>query len=78
LPGITGWAQVNGRNEVSWEDRLEMDVWYVDHRSPSLDARILGRTFGAVFGRRGISGRGHVTMEPFDPQRGADRTREGA
>jgi sugar transferase EpsL len=75
-PGITGWAQVNGRNAVSWEDRLEMDVWYVDHRSLALDARILGRTFGAVFGRKGISAEGHATMEPFDPQGQAERPRE--
>jgi sugar transferase EpsL len=74
-PGITGWAQVNGRNAVSWDDRLEMDVWYVDHRSLALDARILARTFGAVFGRKGISAAGHATMEPFDPQH-AGETRE--
>lgn len=75
-PGITGWAQVNGRNAVSWEDRLEMDVWYVDNRSLALDIRILARTFGAVFGRKGISGQGHATMEPFDPQRQAEQPRE--
>src|SRR5690606_36998941 len=55
LPGITGWAQVNGRNAVSWEERLEMDVWYVDHRSLSLDLRILLRTIGAVVRRDGIT-----------------------
>jgi lipopolysaccharide/colanic/teichoic acid biosynthesis glycosyltransferase len=75
-PGITGWAQVNGRNAVSWDDRLEMDVFYVDHRSFALDARVLARTFGAVFGRRGVSAEGHATMEPFDPQRHADQPRE--
>lgn len=68
-PGITGWAQVNGRNALSWEDRLEMDAWYVDNRSLALDMRILARTFGAVFGRAGISSQGHATQEPFDPQR---------
>ena len=49
-PGITGWAQVNGRAELPWADRIELDVWYVEHRSPSLDLRILGRTPRALFG----------------------------
>jgi sugar transferase EpsL len=66
-PGITGWAQVNGRNAVSWEERFKMDVWYVDNRSFLLDSRILLRTIGAVFGRRDVSAVGHATMEPFDP-----------
>lgn len=77
-PGITGWAQVNGRNALSWEDRLEMDVWYVDHRSLGLDARVLAKTFGAVFGRQGISAEGHATMEPFDPGKHVTGTREGS
>ena len=64
-PGITGWAQVNGRNAVSWQDRLEMDAWYVEHRSFLLDCRILLRTFVQVFRRDGISQPGHATMEPF-------------
>jgi lipopolysaccharide/colanic/teichoic acid biosynthesis glycosyltransferase len=64
-PGITGWAQVNGRNALSWEDRFEMDVWYVDHRSFALDLRILWKTVSAVFGRQGISSSTHATMEPF-------------
>lgn len=64
-PGITGWAQVNGRNAVSWHDRLEMDAWYVEHRSFLLDCRILLRTFVQVFRRDGISQPGHATMEPF-------------
>ena len=67
-PGITGWAQVNGRNAVSWEDRFAMDVWYVDHRSLTLDLRILWRTVAAVLKREGVSADGHATMEPFDPQ----------
>jgi lipopolysaccharide/colanic/teichoic acid biosynthesis glycosyltransferase len=54
-PGLTGWAQVNGRNAPSWKERLEMDVWYVEHRSFALDLRILLRTVGAVFTRRGVS-----------------------
>jgi sugar transferase EpsL len=75
-PGITGWAQVNGRNAVSWEERFKMDVWYVDNRSFLLDARILLRTLGAVFGRRGVSADGHATMEPFDPKLQSDQHRE--
>jgi len=70
-PGITGWAQVNGRNAISWEERFELDVYYVDHRSFWLDAKILAMTLGAVFGRKGISAQGSATMEPFDP--GADK-----
>ena len=67
-PGITGWAQVNGRNAVSWEDRFAMDVWYVDHRSLGLDLRILWHTVTAVLKRGGVSADGHATMDPFDPQ----------
>jgi lipopolysaccharide/colanic/teichoic acid biosynthesis glycosyltransferase len=66
-PGITGWAQVNGRNATSWDERFAMDVWYVDNRSPSLDLRILWMTVAAVFGRSGISAQGDATMPPFDP-----------
>lgn len=64
-PGITGWAQVNGRNAVGWPERFALDVWYVDNRSLALDVRILWRTIGAVFKREGISAEGHATMEPF-------------
>ena len=64
-PGLTGWAQVNGRNAVSWEDRLAMDVWYVDHRSLGLDARILWLTLTRVLRRDGISAEGHATMPEF-------------
>jgi sugar transferase EpsL len=64
-PGLTGWAQVNGRNALGWKERLELDVWYVEHRSLALDLRILLRTVATVFARRGISHAGHVTMEPF-------------
>lgn len=66
-PGITGWAQVNGRNAVSWDERLEMDAWYVDNRSLALDVRILAMTVATVFRRSGISADGHATMQPFDP-----------
>lgn len=64
-PGITGWAQVNGRNAVSWEERLEMDVWYVENQSFWLDLKILWLTVFAVLSRRGISQPGHATCEPF-------------
>jgi lipopolysaccharide/colanic/teichoic acid biosynthesis glycosyltransferase len=71
-PGITGWAQVNGRNEVPWPERLAMDVWYVDNRSALLDLRILGMTVASVLSRRGVSAQGRATMEPFGPQPSAD------
>lgn len=65
VPGVTGWAQVNGRNDQTWDQRFEYDVWYVEHRSFWLDLRILGRTFSKVLKREGVSASGHVTMEPF-------------
>lgn len=61
-PGLTGWAQVNGRNAPTWHDRLAMDVWYVDHYCFFLDLRILARTLRAVLRRHGISAEGHVTV----------------
>jgi sugar transferase EpsL len=64
-PGITGWAQVNGRNAVSWDERFKMDVWYVDNRSLALDLKILVMTFSTVFRREGVSSATHATMEPF-------------
>lgn len=64
-PGITGWAQVNGRNELSWEQKLSMDAWYVRNRSMPLDLRILGLTLVKVLTRRGISQPGHATMPRF-------------
>lgn len=64
-PGITGWAQVNGRNAISWQQKFELDVWYVDHLSFSLDLRILFLTVGKVFHREGISSDTSVTMEAF-------------
>lgn len=72
-PGLTGWAQINGRNAVSWEDRFAMDVWYVDNRSLVLDLRILMRTFGKVLKRDGITGTGEVTMSKFTGSRSFDR-----
>ena len=64
-PGLTGWAQVNGRNATTWERRFELDVWYVDHGSFALDLRILARTVMAVLSRRGIGAEGRETMEEF-------------
>lgn len=64
-PGVTGWAQVNGRNALSWERRFELDVWYVDNWNVWVDLRILLLTLGKVFRREGISADGHVTMPPF-------------
>jgi lipopolysaccharide/colanic/teichoic acid biosynthesis glycosyltransferase len=64
-PGITGWAQVNGRNALSWDERFKLDVWYVDHRSLLLDLRVLAMTVSTVFRREGVSASGHVTMQPF-------------
>ena len=70
-PGVTGWAQVNGRNALSWDRKFEFDVWYVDHWSLSLDARILRKTVRNVLQRKGISLDGHATMPEFmgDDQR---------
>lgn len=64
-PGITGWAQVNGRNAISWTKKFELDVWYVDHCSFLLDMEILFMTIKKVFIREGISSDTSVTMEPF-------------
>jgi sugar transferase EpsL len=64
-PGITGWAQTNGRNAVSWEKKFELDVWYVDNRSLRLDLRILALTVGNVLRREGISQPGRATADPF-------------
>jgi lipopolysaccharide/colanic/teichoic acid biosynthesis glycosyltransferase len=64
-PGITGWAQVNGRNAISWEQKFELDIWYVDHWSFWLDIRILWLTVVKVFKREGISEAGEATMSYF-------------
>ena len=64
-PGITGWAQVNGRNAISWTKKFELDVWYVDHCSFLLDLKIIFLTVKKVFVREGISSDTSVTMEPF-------------
>ncbi|MFS0836759.1 sugar transferase [Paenibacillus sp. 1P03SA] len=64
-PGITGWAQVNGRNALKWEEKFELDVWYVDHQSFWLDIKILFLTVKKVFKSEGINQTGHVTMPVF-------------
>ena len=64
-PGITGWAQVNGRNAISWEEKFELDVWYVEHLSLALDAAILLRTVLGVVRRDGISAADHATVQEF-------------
>lgn len=65
LPGMTGWAQINGRNAITWEDKFRLDVWYVDHWSLALDVRILLTTLWKVLKREGISQPGHATAEEF-------------
>jgi lipopolysaccharide/colanic/teichoic acid biosynthesis glycosyltransferase len=64
-PGITGWAQVNGRNGLSWERQFELDLWYVEHHSLWLDLKILARTVITVFQRKNISADGHATRSEF-------------
>ncbi|WP_159739446.1 sugar transferase [Vibrio atypicus] len=64
-PGVTGWAQINGRNAISWDEKFNLDVWYVDNRSFWLDIKILFFTVKKVFVKEGISADGHVTIEPF-------------
>ena len=64
-PGVTGWAQVNGRNAISWEEKFALDVWYVDHRTFWLDMKIVVRTFFKVFARSGINSDKAATMEEF-------------
>ncbi len=72
-PGLTGWAQVNGRNAISWEDKFALDVWYVDNRSLALDLKILKMTAGKVLSREGISADGSATMEEFMGSGGKDK-----
>jgi len=72
-PGITGWAQVNGRNAVDWDTRFKLDVWYVDHRNFWLDVKILAMTLWKTVKREGISSSGHVTMPEFMGSDGHNR-----
>lgn len=64
-PGVTGWAQINGRNAISWEEKFALDVWYVDNRTFWLDIKIVLMTVKKVLVKEGISADGHVTIEPF-------------
>ena len=68
-PGLTGWAQVNGRNSLDWDAKFALDTWYVDHRSFALDLRILWMTVRKVLVREGISAEGEATMRPFTGSR---------
>lgn len=71
-PGLTGWAQVNGRNTLNWPERLALDTWYVDNRSMRLDFYILLKTLKKVLWREGISQAGEATMQPFGGLKGED------
>jgi lipopolysaccharide/colanic/teichoic acid biosynthesis glycosyltransferase len=64
-PGVTGWAQVNGRNALSWDEKFKLDIWYVDNQSLWLDLKILFMTVKKVVVKEGISGSGEVTMSKF-------------
>lgn len=75
-PGITGWAQVNGRNAISWEEKFSLDVWYVDNITFWLDIKILLLTIKKVLVKEGISAEGHVTIEPFTGQSQRGNTNE--
>lgn len=72
-PGLTGWAQVNGRNEISWEEKFKLDVWYVENWSPWLDLKILFLTLKVVLKRSGISADGEATMSEFMGSTGGDK-----
>jgi lipopolysaccharide/colanic/teichoic acid biosynthesis glycosyltransferase len=76
-PGITGWAQINGRNAISWEQKFELDVWYVDNRSLWLDLKILGLTVLRVFQRHGINAPGSATMPEFTGSNASASSPEG-
>jgi sugar transferase EpsL len=67
-PGITGWAQVNGRNALTWEEKFDLDVWYVDHICLSLDLKIIALTIWKIISREGINQPGQATAEEFNPQ----------
>ncbi|MGB3500407.1 MAG: sugar transferase [Mesorhizobium sp.] len=69
-PGLTGWAQINGRNALSWDEKFKLDIWYVDNRSFWLDLKIIALTVGKVLGRSGVSAQGEATMPRFTGSRG--------
>jgi len=71
-PGMTGWAQVKGRNVLGWEERFQLDTWYVDHATLAVDLRVLLLTVGSVITRHGISAKGHSTMPRFKGTRGGE------
>ncbi len=73
LPGLTGWAQINGRNAISWEEKFRLDVWYVDHWSLGLDIKILLLTLWKTLQRQGISQPGHATAEEFMGNRSSEK-----
>ncbi len=68
LPGLTGWAQINGRNTTTWNDRFALDAWYVKNRSWWLDLKIIARTVSLVLRREGVNAPGHATMKEFKPE----------
>ena len=74
-PGITGWAQVNGRNAISWDEKFRLDIWYVDHRTLLLDAKILLLTALRVFQRTGINSSADETMDEFTGSQGVNQQR---
>lgn len=76
-PGVTGWAQINGRNAISWEDKFKLDVWYVVNHSFGLDIKILLLTVKKVFVKEGISADGHVTIAPFTGNEQQGKVNEG-
>ena len=73
-PGITGWAQINGRNAISWEEKFAMDIWYVENRTIWLDIKILFLTFNKVLVKEGISANGHVTIKKFSGAEDEDKS----
>lgn len=76
-PGLTGWAQINGRNDISWEDKFKMDVWYVDNQSFLLDLKIIAVTILKVLKREGITQKGQATAEEFFPSNGHGDAKQG-
>ncbi len=73
-PGLTGPTVVSGRNSLSWEEKFELDLWYVDNWSLRLDCQLLGKTFRSLLSGKGITARGHATMPRFDAKDGSDRS----
>ena len=67
-PGLTGWAQINGRNAISWKEKFALDVWYVENRTLALDVKIIFQTAWQVVTRRGVSAQGEATMQEFNPE----------